>query len=152
MFKLLCTKNVITKEGKFFLSLIDKHSPLHHKLQTLFNQNNLEISNIFLANIKSIIKAHNRKILYLSPTVCRRTCSCINMPQGPLDKKCLRNIILYGPNITPLDKSWKTKVYYGICEITLELQYTNHKTLFNLEYRKSDTEQSNEFWDFCLWF
>ena len=60
---------------KFFLSLIDKHFPPHHKLHKLFNRNNVKISYSCLPNIKSIINAHNRKVLYLSPTIGRRTYS-----------------------------------------------------------------------------
>ena len=55
------SKNVTTKVGKFFLSLIDKHFPPHHKLHKLFNRNNVKISYSCLPNIKSIINAHNRK-------------------------------------------------------------------------------------------
>ena len=58
-----CSKNVTTKVGKFFLNLIEMHFPLHRKLHKLFNRNNLKISYICLPNIKSIINAHNRKIL-----------------------------------------------------------------------------------------
>ena len=63
------SKNVTTKVGKFFLSLIDKHFPPHHKLHKLFNRNNVKISYSCLPNIKSIINAQNRKILYPSPTI-----------------------------------------------------------------------------------
>ena len=68
------SKNVITKVGKFFLSLIDKHFPPHHKLHKLFDHYTC------LSNIKSIINAYNRKIPYPSPTIGRRTCSCTNIP------------------------------------------------------------------------
>ena len=67
------SKNVTTNVGTFFLSLIDKHFPPHHKLHKLFNRNNVKISYSSLPNIKSIIKEHNRKILYPSPTIGRRT-------------------------------------------------------------------------------
>ena len=70
-------KNVTTKVGKFFLSLIDKHFPPHHN--KLFNGNNVKISYSCLPNIKSIVNAHNRKTLYLSPIISRRTCNCINV-------------------------------------------------------------------------
>ena len=38
-FKPPYSKNVTTKVGQFFLSLIDKHFPPHHKLHKLFNRN-----------------------------------------------------------------------------------------------------------------
>ena len=36
------SKSVVTKIGKIFLRLIDKHFPPHHNLHKLFNQNNLK--------------------------------------------------------------------------------------------------------------
>ena len=66
------SENVTTKVGKFFLSLIDKHFPPHHKLHKLFNWNNVKISYSCLPNIKSIINAHYRKVLDPSPTIGRR--------------------------------------------------------------------------------
>ena len=102
--------NVTTKVGKFFLSSIDKHFPPHHKLHKLFNRNNVKISYSCLPNIKSIINSHNRKILYPTPTIGRRTCNCINISQCPLKQRCLSNNILYQANITPVDEYSETKV------------------------------------------
>ena len=78
------SKNITTKVGKCFLSLIDKHFPQHHRLHKLFNRINVKISYSCLPNIKSTINRHNRKILYPSPTIGKRTCNCINIPQCPL--------------------------------------------------------------------
>ena len=74
-----------------------------------------------------------------SSAIGRRTYNCINIPQCPLQQKCLSNNILYQANITPIGENSKTKVYYGICETTFKLRYTNHKTSFNHRNRKSDT-------------
>ena len=38
------SKSVVTKIGKTFLRLIDKHFPPHHKIQKLFNRSNVKIS------------------------------------------------------------------------------------------------------------
>ena len=79
----LYSENVTRNVGKFYLSLIDKHFPPHHKLHKLFNRNNVK-SYSCLPNIKSIINAHSKKNLYPSPTNGRRTCNCINISQCPL--------------------------------------------------------------------
>ena len=128
------------------MSLIDKYFPPHQKLHKLFNRINVKISYSCLPNIKSIINAHNRKILYPSPTIGRRTCNCINISQCPLQQRCLSNNILYQANITPFGQNSETKVYYGICETTFKLRYANHKKSFSHRNRKSDTELSNKFW------
>ena len=127
------------------MSLIDKHFPTDHKLHKLFNRNTVKISYSCLRNIKSITNGHNRKILYPSPIIGKRTCNCINISQRPLQQRCPSNNILYQANITPLGDNSETKVY-GICEIAFKLRYRNHKKSFNHRNRKSDTELSNEFW------
>ena len=143
-FNLPYSKNVITKVGKFFLSLIYKQFPPHHKLHKLFNRNNVKISYSCLPNIKSIINGHSRKILYLSPTIGRKTCNCINISQCPLQQRCLSNNILYQANIIPFGENSETKVYYAICETTFKLGYANHKKSFNHRNHRSDTELSNK--------
>ena len=124
------------------MSLIDKHFPPHQNLHKLFNRNTVKISYGCLPNIKSTIKAHNRKILYPSPTIGRRTCNRINIPQCALQQKCLSN---NQANIIPLGENSKTKVYYGICKTTFKLRYANHKKSLNHRICKSDTEISNKF-------
>ena len=123
------SKNITTKVRKYFLSLIDKHFSPHHKLHKLFNGINVKISCSCLPNVKSIIKAHNRKILYPSPTIGRRTCDCINISQYPLQQNCLSNNIIYQANINPVGENSETKIYYGIWQTTFKLRYANHKNL-----------------------
>ena len=137
-------KNVTKKVGKFFLSLIDKHFPPHHKLYKLFNRNSVKISWNCLPNIKSIISTHNRKILYSSPTIDRRACNCINILHCPYNKS-ISAITFYTKQTLPQENS-ETKVYYGFCETTFKIRCVNHKKSFNYRNRKSDTELSNEFW------
>ena len=127
------------------MSSIDKYFPPHHK-NKLFNRNNVKISYSCLPNIKSITNAHNRKILYRSPTIGRRTCNCINTSQFPLQQRYLSNNILYQANITPLGENLETKVHYGICETTFQLRYANYKKSSSHRNCKSDTELSNKFW------
>ena len=117
---------LVRKLGKFLSSLIDKHFPPHHKLHKWFNQKNVKINYSCLPSIISIINANNRRLLYPSPTIGRRTCNCISMSQFSLYQKSLTNI-LYQTSITPPGKNLKTKVCYGIWEITFKLQYKNHK-------------------------
>ena len=112
------------------MSVIDKHFPPHQKLHKLFNRNNVKRSYSCLPNLKSIINAHNRKILYPSQNIARRTCNYINILQCLLQQKCLGNSILYQAKITPIGENSEIKFYYGI----------NHRN------RKSDTELSNKLW------
>ena len=126
-FNLPYGKNVTTKVGTFFLIWIVKHFPQHHNLHNLFNRNNVKISYSTLSNIKSMINAHNRKILYPSPTIGRRTCNCINIPQCLLQQKYLSNNSLNQANIAQIAENPETKIYYNICETIFNLSYANHK-------------------------
>ena len=125
------------------MSLTDKDFRPLRKLHKLFNRNNVKISYSCLPNIKLITNAHNRKTLYPSSTIGRKTCNCINIPQCPLQQKCLSNNILYQANITPIGENSETRVYY---ETKFKLKFENHKKSFNHRNCKSDTELSNEFW------
>ena len=91
------------------------------------------------------MNAHNRKILYPSPTIGKRTCNYINMSQCPLEQRCLSNNILYQANITSFGQNSETKVYDGIFETTFKLRYTSHKKSFNHRNRKSDMSYLTRF-------
>ena len=56
------SKNVATNVGKYFLNLINKHFPKNHKFSKIFNKNTLKLSSSCMANIKSVLNAHNRKV------------------------------------------------------------------------------------------
>ena len=73
------SKNVSTKIGKIFLSLIDKHFPKHHGYSTIFNRNTVKFSYCFTKNMKNIIQSHNKKILYSNNTTANKNterCNC----------------------------------------------------------------------------
>ena len=91
-------KNVTTKVGKFFLSLIDKHFPPHHN--QLFNGNNVKISYSCLPNIKSIVNAHNRKYCTCHQLLVEELATasmCCNIPY----KKTVSAITFYTKQTLP---------------------------------------------------
>jgi hypothetical protein len=57
------SKSVNGNIGREFLSLIDKHFPLQHKLHKIFNRNTLKISYSCTNYVKSIITKHNPHII-----------------------------------------------------------------------------------------
>ena len=50
-FKLPFSKSIVTKIGKVFLRLINKHFRQHYKLHKLFNRNNVKISYDWMRNV-----------------------------------------------------------------------------------------------------
>ena len=57
------SKNVSTKIGKSFLSLLDLHFPKNHIYSSIFNRNKIKLSYSCMQNIKSIINNHNMNVL-----------------------------------------------------------------------------------------
>ena len=54
--------NLVTKVGKHFLSLLDKHFPPHHKFHKIFNRNTVKITYSCMPKVKTIINSYNHKI------------------------------------------------------------------------------------------
>ena len=65
-------KNVVTKVGHYFLKILDKHFPRHHKLQKIFNRNTVKVRYNCTKNIKSIINCHKKSFTSKS-TISKRT-------------------------------------------------------------------------------
>ena len=88
-FNPLFSKSAVTKIGKTFVRLIDKHFPPHHKLHKLFNRNNVKISYSCMPNVKSIINKHNKTVLDPPTNNSERTCNCINREKMSCPAKVL---------------------------------------------------------------
>ena len=110
------SKSVVTKKGKTFLRLINKHFPPHHKLHKIFNRNNVNISYSCMPNVKSIINKHNKIILDPPTNNSERTWNFINKEKCPLQEKCLINNITYKSTLTSTQGNYQHKIYYGITE------------------------------------
>ena len=134
----------VTKIGKTFLRLIDKHFPPHYKLHKFFNQKNVKISYSCMPNAKSIINKHNKTVLDPPTNNSERTCNCINSEKCPLQQKCLTSNIMYKATITSNQDNYHHKIYYGITETKFKQRYANHIKSFRHEKHQSDTELSNE--------
>ena len=95
-----CSMNVSANLGRYFLDLVDKHFPPHHKLSKIYSRNNTKISYSFMPNMKLIINIHNKTVTNPQPSVQARTYNCINKSKFPLNNKCLCNNVLYKANAT----------------------------------------------------
>jgi hypothetical protein len=96
------SKSVNTNIGREFLSLIDNHFPLQHKLHKIFNRNTLKMSYSCMNNVKSIITKHNAHIITNSQSQNTETdnCNCDNKNTCPLPKQCMTNNIIYKATVT----------------------------------------------------
>ena len=71
-------KNVSTNAIKRFLNLIDKQFPKDNKLQKILNRNNVKVGYSCTENMKSVITAHNKKLLSEDTDTVPRTESRTN--------------------------------------------------------------------------
>ena len=145
------SKNVVTKLGHYFLKLLDKHFPRHHKSQKIFNKifnrNTVKVSYSCRKNIKLIINCHNKKVLHQNrPCPNERKCYCIRKELCPLNRNCQAENIVYEVTITCNERTYGENIYIGIAETTFKKRYSNYKRSFNLPAHKNDTELSKEFW------
>ena len=132
---------VATNVGRYFLNLVSKHFPPHHKFSKIFNRSNIKISCSCMPNMKSRINIHNKTVRKAQSSAQARTCNCINKFKCPLNNKSLSNNVLYKTNITSTTESYRNKVYYDISETKFKSRYTNHRKSF--KNRKKMTFKTN---------
>ena len=128
--------NIATNVGCYFLNLVNKHFPLHHKFSKIFNRNNMKICYCCTPSMKSRINIHNKTVAKAQSSAQARTCNCLNKSKCPLNNKCLSNNILYKANMTSTKENYKNKIYYGISETKFKSRYANHQKYFKTENTK----------------
>ena len=133
---------MVRKVGHYFLKLLDKHSPQHHKLHKIF-KNTLKVSYNCTKNIKSIISCHNKKVSHQNqPCSNEQKCNCIRKELRPLNGKNQAENIVYEATTTCNEWTHSENICIGIAETA----YSNHIRSFNLPAHKNDSELSKEFW------
>ena len=94
--------NVQTNVAKKFLNIVSKNFPKSHRLNKLFNRNNLKVSYSCLPNVSSIISGHNKKILNsTTETIPTKLCNCTRKNSCPLNGKCLDSQVIYKCLVRP---------------------------------------------------
>ena len=132
-----------TNLGKQFLQLIDRHFPKGHKLHKIINRNTVKISYSCTKNIKSIISAHNTKVLSKNNTP-QKTCNCRNRTTCPLQGNCLRECVVYKATAT---SSRETRTYVGSTEGPFKKRLYGHTSDFNNEPKRFSTALSSHIWN-----
>ena len=139
------SKNVSTKIGKSFLSLLDLHFPRNRIYSSIFNRNKIKVSYSCMQNMKSVINFYNMNVLNNTVEI-EEGCNCRNRNNCPLDGKCLTPNIIYETQIMSNQPNYKQKVYIGAAETHFKHRFNNYTKSFNLELYESDTELSKEYW------
>ena len=105
--KLLCVHQQSNhpRALKKSIPLVDKCFLPNHPLYKIFNRHTLKLSYSCMPNMKTIISAHNKKILSqdtatLAPTQQERACNSGKKPECPLEEKCLQANVVYQASVT----------------------------------------------------
>ena len=127
--------DVVSKVGKHFLSLLDKHFPPHYKFHRIFNRNTV---------MKTIINSHNHKITNPKTITKERTGRGVDKAKCLLSQNCLINNIIYKAALTSTNPCYKEKICFSTAETIFKLRYSNHQSPFKFSKYKTDTELSTE--------
>ena len=141
------SKNVETKVGKYFLSLVDQHFPKSNPLHKIFNRNTLKLSYSCMSNVKTVISNHNKAELSNESKPSdetKKVCNCRNKNTCPLDQNCNVTNIIYQAEVTTPDSN---ATYIGLCDTTFKERYRNHTCSFRNERYRNVTELSKHVWD-----
>ena len=120
----------MTKVGKHFLSLLDKHFLPHNKIHKIFNRNTVKICYSFKSSMKTIINSLNHKITNPKTISKCRTWNCLDKGKCALKQNCLVSNINYKAALTSTNPGYKEKIYFSTAETTFKLRYANHQRSF----------------------
>ena len=95
---------------------INTHFPEGSKFHKIFNKNTFKISYICSTNLKTIIKAHNKKLLS-EPSSTDKHYNCKNNTQRPLNGQCLQKGI-YNATIS----------HQNLTKVVLKTRYNQYKS------------------------
>ena len=139
----MCVK---TKIGQKFLKIIDESFPPTNALHGKLNRHNLKLSYSCMPNQKSVIKAHNSKLLAAAAPEPDPPCSC-RAWACPMPGSCTKKNVVYQCTITSQDEQGNdVKELYVGATGSYRSRYPNHlRDLRNENYRHS-TKLSTYVW------
>ena len=138
--------NVKTKIGQKFLKIIDESFPPTNALHGKLNRHNMKLSYSCMPNQKSVIKAHNNKLLATADPAPDPPCSC-RAWACPMPGSCTKKNVVYQCTITSQDEDGNdVKELYVGATGSYRSRYPNHlRDLRNENYRHS-TKLSTYVW------
>ena len=116
------SSNVKTKLGKKFLKLVKLYFPKSSTLNQILNKNTIKLCYSCLLNIKSIINAHNQKVLNERNNEPPKLCNCKKNAVCPFNRKCLPK----GVYKAPITKGNETKEYIGSTGVSFKTRFNQH--------------------------
>ena len=102
-----------------------------------------------MPNIKSIVNAHNKHVIYKADDSTKQTkdtCNCRNKSKCPLNNQCLSENVLYTATITSNLPNYDAKRYVGVTALQWKYRFNNHNSSFSQKKHKTSTELSKAVW------
>lgn len=140
--------SVMTKVGRLFLELIDKHFPKNHIYNKIFNRNTVKLSYSCMINMRGIIQAHNKKVWnkYKKGNNKRvkieKECNCRKKTECPLNGKCKQKGVVYQADVV---SELGNKIYIGSTGREFKERYYGHTRSFKSR-NSMITELSKYYW------
>ena len=98
-----------------------------------------------MRNIKSIVSAHNRKVLTEESEENKRKCNCPRNATCPMDGNCLAKNTMYSGKVSSNLPNYGVTEYVGISEPEWKTRLGNHRLSFN-ERKYAKCEIAKEIW------
>ena len=122
---------------------------MHVSYMTGLCSNRMPLSCSCIPNVKSIIGAHNKRVLQtLEPEVepeVEKSCNCKKKKedQCPLDNQCPTKDIIYQATVT---SSEGNEYYVGLTDTDFNARFANHTQSFKNLVHNNQTELSKYMW------
>ena len=136
------SKSVKTNLGQKFLALVKKHFPPGSNLYPILNKNTIKLSYSCTKNMRSIIQAHNQKLLSGTQQPPQKTCNCRKKDECPVQGNCLRPVV-YKATIKVGEEE---KTYIGSTN-NFKNRFSAHKNSFKNNNNKNATALSTFIWE-----
>ena len=140
--------NVKTNVGKEFLSLLDKHFPKGHALNTILNRNTVKVSYRCLPNMGRKLASHNSKILRKTanpnpkpPAKCN--CQKSRRSECPVPGGCNQDGAVYQTTVATNDG--RVESYVGLAK-NFKKRFRKHRTTLTDRDAEGHTTMSRYFW------
>ena len=143
-FNRLFSRAVFTNVGTRFLQLLRHHFLPFNKLYKIFNKNTVKVSYCCTQNVASIIKSHNKNLIY-TPIKNNLPCNCRKKYECPFDGKCRAENIVH--KCVASIHGYPNKVYLGTAEGDFKQRFSNQQMTFNNEGHSADTKLSKHVWE-----
>ena len=136
------SKSVVTNIGRKFLVLVRKHFKPGSTLYSVCNKNTIKLSYSCTKNMRTILQAHNRKVLCCSNEPIEAPCNCRKKDQCPVQGSCQKPVVYKAT----IKVDGKDKVYIGSTN-NFKTRYSGHKNSFKCESNKNATALSTLVWN-----